>query len=236
MKPQNIVYLFALILLVFSFQGCKKDTTDDPGDIVGDTVIDIDGNVYQKITIGTQTWMVENLRTTKYRNGDSIPEATDSAAWRKLSSGAFCDDNSITNYADTYGHLYNWFAVNDARNIAPPGWHVAKDSDWATLNDFLGGWEVAGGKMKETGTSHWLNPNTDATNEYGFKALPGGFRYADGRFVGVANTGKFGYWWTTAEKDAASAWFRGITCVSPFFGRESVSKNYGLSVRCVMDK
>jgi uncharacterized protein (TIGR02145 family) len=229
MKPQKIVWLFALILLVSSFQACKKDTTDDPGD----TVVDKDGNVYQKITIGTQTWMVENLRTTKYRNGDPITEATDSAAWHVLTNGAYCDDNSITNYAGTYGHLYNWYAVTDTRNIAPAGWHVATDADWATLADFLGGWEIAGGQMKETGTSHWLFPNTDATNESGFTGLPGGFRYADGGFVGIVHNGKLGYWWTTAEIDAASAWFRGMTCASPYLGWESVSKNYGLSVRCV---
>lgn len=231
MKPQNIVLLFALILLVFSFQGCKKDTTDDPGD----TIVDIDGNVYQKITIGKQTWMVENLKTIRFRNGDSIQQVSDSAAWGILTTGAYCDDKSINNYASTYGHLYNWYAATDSRNIAPAGWRVATDADWANLVESLGGWEIAGGKLKETGTTHWLSPNTEATNESGFTGLPGGFRYANGRFVGVANAGKFGYWWTNAEKDAAYAWFRGMTCVSPYCGRESQPKNYGLSVRCVKE-
>ena len=124
------------------------------------TVTDIDGNVYQTVTIGTQEWMAENLKVTHYRNGDPIQLVTDDSSWSNLSTGAYCDyDNDGDNVA-VYGRLYNWFAVNDSRAIAPAGWHVATAADWQTLIDILGGDAVAGGKMKEAGTAHWLAPNT----------------------------------------------------------------------------
>ena len=141
----------------------------------GGTVVDIDGNVYNTVTIGTQVWMVENLKTTKYRNGDAIPNVTGNASWVALSTGAYCwYNNDAATYKATYGALYNWYAVGDSRNIAPSGWHVATDSEWTTLSTFLGGESIAGDKLKEIGTSHWLSPNTGATNSNGFTAFPGG--------------------------------------------------------------
>jgi uncharacterized protein (TIGR02145 family) len=147
-----------------------KTTTD----VETNTVTDIDGNIYHTVTIGTQVWMVENLKTTKYRNGDPIPNVTGNA-WAALTTGAYCwYNNDAATYKATYGALYNWYAVADSRNIAPTGWHVPTDAEWTTLTTFLGGESVAGGKLKETGTNHWTSPNTGATNETGFTALPGG--------------------------------------------------------------
>jgi uncharacterized protein (TIGR02145 family) len=141
------------------------------------SVTDINGNSYKTISIGTQTWMAENLRTNKYRDGSAIPIVTNNTEWAALSSGAYCIYvNNETEIPATYGRLYNWYAVADIRNIASRGWHVPTDAEWLTLITFLGGESVAGGKLKETGITHWGSPNTNATNESGFTALPGGYR------------------------------------------------------------
>src|ERR1035437_4904310 len=127
------------------------------------------------VTICTQSWMLKNLDVSTYRNGDLIPEVTDGSAWSALTAGAWCwyNNDSATN-ASTYGKLYNWYAVNDPRGLAPTGWHVPSDAEWTTLSTCLGGNAVAGGAMKETGTTHWTSPNTGATNSSGFTGLPGG--------------------------------------------------------------
>ena len=155
-------------------------------------------DVYQTITIGTQVWMAENLKATHFRNGDAIPHVTDGATWQSLTTGAYCEYNNDINNVATYGRLYNWYAVNDYRNIAPVGWHVPIDAEWQTLVDYLGGWEVAGGKMKEAGTANWVSPNTGATNESGFSALPGGRRHVIGSGY-YENMGYSGYFWSSTE-------------------------------------
>lgn len=151
------------------------------------TVTDVDDNAYKTVTIGSQVWMAEDLRTTKYRNGDAI--GTTSPATLDISSEsapkyqwAYAGDES--NVA-TYGRLYSWYAVTDSRNVCPAGWHVPSDAEWTTLTDFLGGEVAAQGKLKEAGTIHWNSPNTGATNESGFTALPGGNRWDNGRFLDV---------------------------------------------------
>jgi len=128
-----------------------------------DSVVDIDGNFYHAVAIGTQVWMAENLRTTKYRDGSPIPNVTDSSVWILTTEGAYCNYNNDTTHSNTYGRLYNWYAVIDTRNIAPEGWHVPTQDEWNTLVQFLGGGAVAGGKLKETGTAHWNSPNRGAT-------------------------------------------------------------------------
>lgn len=174
------------------------------------TVSDGDNNVYRTITIGTQVWMAENLRTTKYRNGDAIAEVTSNLEWGNLTSGAYCtyeNTTSMDNIA-TSGRLYNWFAVSDSRNIAPTGWHVATDDDWTTVATLLGGTSIAGGKMKEIGNIHWNSPNTGASNISGFTALPSGRReYTDGSFI---NTGFNGFWWTSSPYNPDYSWYRQI--------------------------
>jgi uncharacterized protein (TIGR02145 family) len=199
------------------------------------SVTDIDGNIYKTITIGTQTWMAENLRTTKYRNGVAIPNVTDSTAWTSLTTGAWCNyNNDASNVQRKYGKLYNWYAATDSRNIAPTGWHVPFDAEWSTLTTYLGGEAVAGDKLKETGTCNWLNPNTGATNETGFSALPGGVRsYGDGTLFG--GVGYRGYWWSATEGSTSYAWLRYIYYTDSGVYRGGYDKTDGFSVRCVRD-
>ena len=161
------------------------------------TLTDIDGNTYKTIVIGSQEWMAENLRTSRYANGDSIPNVTDNNEWTNLNTGAFCwNNNDSATYECPYGKLYNWYAVVDTRNLCPTGWSVPHFyGDWIELTDHLGGFEVAG-KMKEAGYDHWEMPNTDATNESGFTGLPGGQRYSSGAFVGGNDEGT---WWSSQD-------------------------------------
>lgn len=199
------------------------------------TMTDIDGNIYKTITIGTQTWMAENLRTTKYRNGDSIPEVSGNLAWKNLNTHAYCNYENTTALDDiaTHGRLYNWFAVTDSRNLAPAGWHVATDAEWTTLTTYLGNENVAGGKLKETGLLHWNNPNTGASNGSGFTALPGGRReYTDGSFI---NLGTDGFWWTASAYNPDYSWYRYLHYDVTNIYRANFHKQYGFSVRCVKD-
>lgn len=210
---------------------CKKDDNKN-NPTSGSTVTDIDGNIYHTVTIGTQVWMVENLKTTKYRNGDLIPKITDDIAWSNQTE-AYCNYNNDANNSTTYGRLYNWYAVNDSRNIAPTGWHVSSDVEWTTLTTYLGGESVAGGKLKETGTTHWsiFNPAV-TTNESGFTALPGGSRGTFGQFYDV---GHGGVWWSSTESETRYAWYRSMADISYSIGRGPCAKNLGYSVRCVRD-
>jgi uncharacterized protein (TIGR02145 family) len=199
----------------------------------GNTVTDIDGNTYKTVVIGTQTWMAENLKTTKYNDGTTIPNVTDGATWAVLSTPAYCwyNNDAATNKA-TYGALYNWYTVNTAK-LAPTGWHVPTDAEWSTLTTYLGGESVTGGKLKETGTTHWTSPNTGASNSSGFTALPGGQRYSiNGAF------GDFGYyvgWWSSSENNSTNAWSRYVDYYGSNAYRSSDNKSYGFSVRCVRD-
>ncbi|MFZ4546547.1 MAG: fibrobacter succinogenes major paralogous domain-containing protein [Bacteroidales bacterium] len=198
-------------------------------------VTDIEGNVYNTIVIGTQIWMAENLRTTKFRNGDAIPEVTGNTDWKNLNSAAYCN---YENTADaikiaTMGRLYNWFAVSNSRNIAPEGWHVATDADWIAMRTFLGGENIAGGKLKETGSKHWISPNTGATNSSGFTALPSGRReYDNGTFI---NNGYDGFWWTSSAYNPDYSWYYDLHYTFASINRANFHKQYGFSVRCVKD-
>ncbi|MGB7568216.1 MAG: FISUMP domain-containing protein, partial [Chitinivibrionales bacterium] len=161
---------------------------------------DADGNVYTTVTIGAQTWMVQNLKTTTYNDGTSIPLVTDSIAWFNLSTPGYCwYNNDVANKA-TYGALYNWYTVNTGK-LAPAGWHVPTDSEWTVLFTYLGSDTLgnAGGKLKEAGTLHWLSPNTNATNESGFSALPGGFRVPLSSYSIFNNMSTDGVWWSSTR-------------------------------------
>ena len=199
----------------------------------GENVTDIDGNVYRTVIIGTQTWMVENLKTTKYRNGDAISNVTKDSEWETIKVDAWCNyDNKDTN-GELYGRLYNWNAVSDKRNMAPKGWHVPTNKEWELLEEFLGGNEIAGGKLKEIGFENWMTPNRGATNELGFSARPGGCRYAnDGKFYGVGNSG---YWWSSTEASTSCAWGSGLGYDDSNVRRNYFTKSGGCSVRCVRD-
>ena len=195
------------------------------------SITDIDGNTYKTVTIGTQTWMAENLKVTKYNDGIAIPNVTDNTAWRELTTGALCDYDNTPSNSETYGKLYNWHAVNTGK-LCPTGWHVPSDAEWTELTDYLGGTSDAGGKLKETGTTHWNSPNTGATNETGFTALPGGYRYSSGTFRYV---GDYGLWWSATESNASNAWSRSVGYSYSYVGRVSRDKELGFSVRCLRD-
>jgi len=200
--------------------------------VQGALVRDNDGNYYSTIKIGNQIWLGENLKVTHYQNGDPIPNVTDNTEWANLSTGAYCNYNNDVNNANTYGRLYNWYTVVDNRNLCPSGWHVPSDVEWTTLTDYLGGESVAGGKLKETGTTHWISPNTGATNESGFTALPGGCRYSNGAFGGI---GDYGGWWSSTEGSSTDAWYRVMDYLNAGVGSYVDVKEFGFSVRCLRD-
>jgi uncharacterized protein (TIGR02145 family) len=199
---------------------------------LSETTTSTNGGASPIVTICCQSWMTKNLDVATYRNGDTIPEVTDAAEWAALTTGAYCYyDNDSATYAATYGKLYNWYAVNDPRGLAPEGWHIPTDFEWTTLSNCLGG--TAGGAMKETGTTHWQSPNTDATNISGFTGLPGGWRRWVGPFVYI---GYFGNFWSSTEFYTTSiAWYRNLTYGNGSIYRYSEDKQEGYSVRCLRD-
>ena len=178
--------------------------------------------------------MAENLKVTHYRNGEAIHNVTDSTKWHGLITGAYCEYENRVDSAAIYGRLYNWFSVNDRRSIAPLGWHVASDSDWKILADYLGGDSVAGGKMKETASSHWkgLSVNTGATNKSGFTGLPGGYRDHKGHYGAI---GLCTYFWSTTERTSSTVWDRSLGHNYSDLDRSYGYKQHGFSVRCVKD-
>jgi uncharacterized protein (TIGR02145 family) len=201
-----------------------------PGPGVG-TVTDIDGNVYNTVTLGTQVWMVENLKTTKYRDGTSIAEITDNAAWVADTYGAYCIyDNNPANKA-VYGLLYNCFAVRNTRNIAPAGWHVPDVAELYSLFYYVGGYGVAGGRMKEAGFDHWQVPNTGAENSAEFTALGAGRRNVNGTFDGFQ---QMNYFWSSSASYFAFVLSYNSESFTTSQGYSNVSP-FGYSVRCVKD-
>jgi uncharacterized protein (TIGR02145 family) len=249
MKIKNSISFYQLIILtiILMFNGnCKKDDSATGNQTNGKTkaifnssltygtMTDQDENTYKTIKIGTQTWMAENLRTTKYRDGESIPEVTDFTSWAKLTTGAYCNYDNTKNIDTiaTFGRLYNWHTLSDIRNIAPSGWHVASDIEWTILTTYLSGAIGAGGKLKETSTTHWKSPNTGTTNETGFTALPGGLVYSSGTF---GNIGNYGDWWCSTENNTTNAYCRsmGYDFIDVYICGSN--KNAGFSVRCVKD-
>lgn len=196
------------------------------------SAIDMDGNIYQTVTYSDKVWMTENLRTSKYRNGEPIAEVTNRDDWTGLLTGAYANYNNDATNSNIYARLYNWYAVNDVRGICPVGWHVATDADWTTLVTFLGGELIAGGKMKTTGTSNWQSPNKGATNASDFNGLPGGGRSNSGIFGSI---GFYGLWWTSSQLSNQFAYYRFLDYSSTAVGKSDSNKNFGYSVRCVRD-
>ena len=190
------------------------------------------GNI-ETVVIGTQEWTVKNLDVSRYRNGDIIPEVKDPKEWTNLKTGAWCYYDNDPKNGKIYGKLYNWYAVNDPRGLAPEGFHIPSHNEWSTLIRFLGGEDVAGGKMKSTGTSLWHRPNTAATNKSGFTGLPGGCSFNDGSFGSI---GLHGSWWSSSEYNSADAWGRYLGYDDGVASRNLLGyKNYGFSVRCLRD-
>jgi uncharacterized protein (TIGR02145 family) len=172
--------------------------------------------------------MAENLKVAHYRNGDEIPTGYSDNDWTSLSIGAYAVYSGNSANVVTYGNLYNWYALDDNRNIALEGWHIPTDDEWQVVVDYLGG--DSGGKLKKTGTTHWSSPNTGATNESGFTALPGGYRVYGGSFNYM---GSFGYFWSSTETNTFSGWYRKLYYNSSEVYRVRNNKHYGFSVRCV---
>jgi len=219
----------------------KSTVTTDPdhrsaeeNEIKGrpETVTDIDGNEYQTISVGNQTWMLKNLKTTRFNDGSPIPLVPGEADWAALATSGYCwYDNEESSYKPMYGALYNGFAVLTGK-LCPVGWHVPADIEWAALVKFLGGEHVAGAKLKEKGTTFWVSPNAGASNESGFTALPGGVRYHDGAFH---DFGFSGYFWSSTEYYQNRAFFYYVDYqYTNVFRFDNLKKN-GFSVRCIMD-
>lgn len=199
-------------------------------------VTDVDLNVYNTVTIGTQTWMMENLRTTKYNDNTPIPLVTDNNSWIALTTPGYCwYQNNESSYKINYGALYNWYVVdsesNGGKNICPAGWHVPTDAEWTTLITFLGGEAVAGGKLKEIGTNYWSSPNDGANNETGFSALPSGNRDLAGDYIGLHSNC---IWWSATEEDVSTyAWRVYLDYSFRNADRGVGYKRGGFSVRCL---
>lgn len=181
------------------------------------------------VAIGKQTWMSQNLTVTNYRNGDPIPEVEDRQQWANLTTGAWCYYRGDVSNETNYQKLYNYYALTDPRGLAPKDWHIPSDAEWEILSAFLGGDNVAGAALKESGTVHWKSPNT-GTNSSGFNAKPGGYRDFNGTFY---DFGDGGYWWSLVT---SGPWFRTLNNSVNYFNGSVINKpNAGFSVRCVHD-
>jgi len=200
------------------------------GGCVAGCVQDIDGHVYETVTIGSQVWMKQNLATTRLNDGTPIPLVEDNTAWISSSSPAYCYFKNNSAFAPKYGVLYNWYAVETGK-LCPAGWHAPSDPEWLILITGLGGKDVAGGKLKEAGTAHWMPPNTGATNETGFTALPAGDRIgADGSFH---NFGGYAIFWSTTPTSNLQAINRVLVFDQADFRIGYDNKTAGFSVRCL---
>lgn len=197
------------------------------------TVADIDKKQYRTVKIGNQEWMKENLNVGRYRNGDPIRQAQTAAEWADAAAkgeGAWCYYENDPKNGQQFGRLYNWHAVNDPRGLAPEGWHIPDDMEWTILADLLGGYAVAGGKLKSSGVTVWSTPNVAADDSSGFRALPAGLRMLDGAFGFKAESA---YFWSKSEFTQSQAWYRSLTHHLPSFVRSAEEKKAGFSVRCL---
>ena len=247
-------FAFAAIALIAS---CKKDSDDsvviqpDNNDgQLGNGGNDQDGNPFTSVIIGSQEWMNKNLSVATYTDGTPIPQVTDPNVWVSLTTGAWCwYDNNGAAYGAAYGRLYNWYAVAGIYNaeslanpalrkqLAPTGWHVPSYEEWNEITNYLGGANVAGGKMKTTGniedaTGLWRFPNTGANNSSSFSGVPGGYCDQSGWFGTIGHSGS---WWSKTEDTANNPWFFDLSYGDSYAARLQVDKRYGFSVRCLRD-
>jgi uncharacterized protein (TIGR02145 family) len=225
--------------VIIMFAACKKDSAPAPvtdesstSDII---TFDNDPGKYTAIKISKQVWVQQNLAVSRYRNGDKIPQVKDAAKWAALTTGAWCWYTNDSATGAVYGKLYNWYAVNDPRGLAPTGWHVPSDAEWDTLSTHLG--NNAGGKLKDTGTIEagtglWYAPNAGATNKTGFTGLPGGHRLSTGSFFHIGN---YANWWSSTQVDTTNAWNRTLTYLNGNVARSYHYLQNGFSVRCLKD-
>ena len=226
--PQIKFKIVPFLLFAVGFSGCNTNT-----------VKDIEGNKYKTVNIGTQVWMTENLKTTRYNDGTGIEQVKKYEDWKLLNTPAYCWYNNDSTNKEEYGALYNWFAVN-TKKLCPKGWHVPSDEEWKTLYAFLGEDGNAGLALKEAGLSHWRRPNAGANNSSGFRALPGGYRDYEGPFNLLRADG---FWWTSSESNWYSsggpptmAFYRNLRYNDNDLFRSASPKTFGFCVRCVMDE
>ena len=198
--------------------------------VVAETLTDVDGNIYKAVKIGSQTWMMENLRTTHYRDGTAIPNVTGTSDWGIQSNGAYCSYNNNLDMSKLYGYLYNWHAVNNAHQLAPQGWHIPTSTEWTLLYNYIGGDRYFGGKIQESGTSHWVS-DTGASNITKFTGLPGGKRNGDGTYDSIFYDAN---WWTATANSTGTAWNYNLY-VKGYLEIAESPKNLGYSVRCIKD-
>ncbi len=246
---KKLLILFCILLALVSLSYAQNDTmyvmkngvvinkqSVNPADVDSivfysphvTTLTDANGNVYSTVTIGSQVWMGENLKTTKYNDNTDIPLVTDNTEWGSLTSPAYSwYNNDEETYKNLYGALYTWHAVNTG-NLCPEGWHVPTTDDWSVLIDYLGGADAAGGKLKEAGIENWNSPNTDATNESGFTGLPVGQRPNV-----FSPSGTHGRWWSNSQSTSSLAYAYVLYYNEAVIRRSSTNKRNGLSVRCV---
>jgi uncharacterized protein (TIGR02145 family) len=247
---EKIIWAFFVIIFIdaVSVSCSKKENEDEINPFNGQTtalfnpnidygsLTDQDGNIYKTVRIGNQTWMAENLRTTKYNDGTPIQNVSNDDDWSHLSTGAYCNYNNLSNVETiaTYGRLYNGYAVITGK-LAPKGWHVATDADWTTLVAYLECEGHEANKLKETGATHWETAAwiTDVTNETGFTAIPSGTR---GPMVSFAEINLVVYWWCVEKENSGNLWYLNMIYYSEnIFSGNNLSQNFGFSIRCVMD-
>ena len=237
------------MVIVFTYSCKKKDNTEKDPDPTPITVTDIDGNVYSTVTLGTQVWMKENLKVIHYRNGDAIPNLTDTTAWSIITTGAYCDFRNIPSNSIINGKLYNWFAVSDSRNIAPLGWHVPTETEWMVLQNYLigngynydgttTGNKIAKSMASKTGwhidyTSGTVGTDTLSNNSSGFSGFPACYRFSNGHFEGDILSGTC--WWTNSNFNSLEAYYYGLNYNFEYLFNYSISNNCGFSVRCIKD-
>ncbi|MFM1875108.1 MAG: hypothetical protein RL266_845 [Bacteroidota bacterium] len=244
-NPDGILYANAgtydVTLTITTEEGTSTETkesfivVEQPAGGCGSTTIvtDIDGNAYSVVTIGSQCWLGENLKVTRFRDGSVIPVVTDANDWKNIMTPATTAYNNDNANDATYGKLYNWYAIADPRGICPEGFHVPHDNEWSVLTNYLDPEDdFAGGRMKEVGTDHWLTPNEGANNSSGFTGLPGGMRFSEGQFEHLGLRGLF---WSSREDGDFEGYFLTLTYDTPVAHRTVIYKQSGFSCRCVKD-
>ena len=222
MKKNNLILTILLLTVILFISSCGgTDTKTEDGSTTSKSVDE------GEVTIGNQVWTSNNLDVEKYRNGDAIPQVQDANAWSNLTTGAWCYYDNDASNGTKYGKLYNWYAVNDPRGLAPKGYHVPTDSEWTTLTTYLGGESEAGTKMKSS--SGWKNSGNNSSS---FNGLPGGFRVGGGIFYYLGVDGSL---WSSSENNTETAWYRGLVSKGSSIDRYPDFKPAGLSVRCLRD-